>query len=45
VTVVRPTPVRTILAVVRDAAAATPPVLTALEELRAVARPALPVPA
>jgi DNA-binding transcriptional LysR family regulator len=34
VPVVRPTPVRTILAVVRDAAAAAPPLLAALDELR-----------
>ncbi len=45
VPVVRPTPVRTILAVVRDAVATTPPALTALDELRSVARPApSPVP-
>ena len=36
VPVVRPTPVRTIVAVVRDAAADVPPVRTALEVLRAV---------
>ncbi|OLL75002.1 putative LysR-family transcriptional regulator [Pseudonocardia sp. Ae168_Ps1] len=41
VPVVRPVPVRSILAVVRDAAAHTPPVLAALDELRAVA--AIPV--
>lgn len=39
VPVVRPTPVRTIVAVVRDAVAATPPVLAALDTLREVARP------
>lgn len=40
VPVVRPAPVRSILAVVRDAAAHTPPVLATLEELRAAAGPA-----
>ncbi|TCK24461.1 LysR substrate-binding domain-containing protein [Pseudonocardia endophytica] len=39
VPIVRPTPVRTILAVVRDAVAVSPPVLAALDALRAVARP------
>jgi len=38
VPVVRPTPVRTILAVVRDAVADTPPMVAALAELRAQAR-------
>ena len=41
VPVVRPTPVRSILAVVRDAGAHTPPVVAALAELRAIA--AIPV--
>ncbi len=36
VPLVRPTPVRTIVAVVRDAVASTPPVLAALDVLRAV---------
>ncbi|MEQ3554978.1 LysR family transcriptional regulator [Pseudonocardia nematodicida] len=39
VPVVRPSPVRSILAVVRDAAAHTPPVRAVLEELHGVARP------
>ena len=38
VPVVRPVPVRSILAVVRDSVAHTPPVAATLEELRAVAR-------
>jgi DNA-binding transcriptional LysR family regulator len=37
VSVVRPVPVRSILAVVRDAVAHTPPVLATCEELRAIA--------
>lgn len=41
VPLVRPTPIRTILAVIRDAVAATPPVLAALDALREVASPAL----
>lgn len=44
VPVVRPVPVRSILAVVRDAVAHTPPVLAAVEELRAIVSRETPEP-
>ncbi|WP_409141384.1 LysR family transcriptional regulator [Cellulosimicrobium sp. RS] len=44
VPVVRPAPVRSVYAVVRDAAASTPPARAVLDELRAVARAGAPEP-